>query len=83
MTLKKLAGKKTWSSCTYNWLIDKCGEPDTAARFMWEKELKVEIDDKLWTESIIRIRKITLATKLQYFQHKITFRILSTNVKSK
>ena len=47
---------------------------------MWETELKTEINDNFWKNNMVHIRKLTRLTKLWYFQYRIYFYILYTNV---
>ena len=51
-----------WSTNAYNLLL---------AKYDWECELNIEIDDKQWACMMMKIASITLPTKLRFFQYKV------------
>ena len=53
---------------------------DSAARFLWERDLLIEINDKWWNNAYRKITKLTASTQLRYFQYQLIHRILITNI---
>ena len=52
-----------------------------APKKLWEMELKISIDDGVWENMNENTFKMIGSTKLQYFQYRLTNRIITTNLR--
>ena len=50
-------------------------------RIKWEAELSYEFEENTWKEMYKKVMKLTLSTKLRFFQYRIINRHLFTNVR--
>ena len=56
-------------------------ETNQSSRVRWEYELQIIISQEEWDNMYNKIRRITIPTKLQFFQYRILNKVLTTNVK--
>ena len=68
------------SNIVYHSLIDRLLD-DGRNKYKWECDLDCEITEKCWQTLHARTKKLTLSTKLIFFQFQISHRYLTTNVK--
>ena len=68
------------SAIVYKHLIDQLQDKGTA-KTKWEKELNFEINDNKWSKKFNDTKKLTLCTKLRFFQYRLLHRYLTTNVR--
>ena len=75
----KLKNKGSVAKVMYVTLLQKVTTNNLDKRYKWEMELGTEIKDKVWTNLVKNTERLTLSTKLRYFQYKIINRSLTMN----
>ena len=74
-----IKAQASMSQFAHRRITNKGFDNSSPLRFMWERELHIEIADRAWNQSMLRIHKITTSTKLRYFQCRLLNKTLVTN----
>ena len=80
MQVKKQNPNASEIKQAYLMLLNKVKNDDSKIKLKWEAELDKETYDEIWDMLIVNTNKLTLCTKLCYFQYRLTHRALITNV---
>ena len=78
--LSQVCGNKYFSHQIY-WqeILKMDGQSSTAT--LWSIELGINFDEEEWNALLVDTLKVTTATKLRYFQYRVLYRNLTTNVR--
>ena len=64
----------------WNYIETKSPNKD-ACPMLWSTDLQDKIDEDVWNNLYLFIMRITISTKLRYFQYKVLNRTITTNTK--
>lgn len=69
------------SSNIYNFLRDKAASDNSSLLILWNNDLRLDLQLKEFDRLFVKIRKLTVSTKLRYFQYRILVRALTMNIR--
>lgn len=74
--------KKKLTTYIYSTLRDELPISNEALRIIWNNDLKTNLSKKVFLSFFSNVYKITVSTKLRYFQYRLICKALTTNVRA-
>lgn len=68
------------AAALYNFFRDETSLDNSTLLILWNNDLRQKIELKAFQKLFISLRKLTLSTKLRYFQYRILVRALTLNI---